>query len=112
MRVKQLAAERRAELEAELPRLVERLVALGARKIVLFGSLARGDIGVASDIDLLVVLDMPGRFMDRLTAVYDAMQQRVGVDALVYTSAELEELSQTRPFIQQILREGRVLYEA
>lgn len=106
------AETRRAELEAELPKLVERLVRLGARRIVLFGSLARGSVGRASDIDLLVVLDMPGRYMDRLGAVYDAMRHTVAVDALVLTSEEFAELRQTRPFIREIDREGKLLYAA
>lgn len=100
----------RHELEGALPGIVERLVRLGAKRIVLFGSLARGDVGPTSDIDLLVVLDMPGRYADRLTAVYDAMEATVGVDAIVLTSDELAELSRTRAFIRDILATGRVLH--
>jgi len=37
------AAARRTQLEAELPGLVRRLVELGAKRVVLFGSLARGE---------------------------------------------------------------------
>ncbi len=106
------SAERRAELEAELPGIVERLIKLGARRIVLFGSLVSGEVGPMSDIDLLVVLDRPGRFMDRLGAVYEAMEQRVAVDAIVLTSAELAELAESRTFIRQILETGRVLHAA
>lgn len=105
-------AELRARLEAALPKIVEQLAAIGAKKIVLFGSLARGEVARSSDIDLIVVLDAPGRFMDRLTAVYRALDVDVGVDALVYTSKELAELTATRPFIQRALREGRLLYAA
>lgn len=102
----------RARLEAELPKLVERLVAIGAKRIVLFGSLVTGDVRSSSDIDLLVVLDVPGRFMDRLGAAYEAMRPRVGVDAIVYTSEEYAELSRSRPFVRRINETGRVLYEA
>lgn len=113
MRVwREASAARRAALEAELPKLVRQLVDLGAKRVVLFGSLARGDVRSTSDIDLLVVLDVPGRFADRLRAVYEAIDPGVGVDALVYTSDELDELSRTRPFVQRILREGRELYAA
>ena len=54
------AADRRTELEAELPLIVERLVRLGASKIVLFGSLARGEVGPTSDIDILQVRSAVG----------------------------------------------------
>jgi len=104
--------EHRARLEAALPKIVQQLAVIGARKIVLFGSLARGEVARSSDIDLIVVLDAPGRFMDRLTAVYEALDVDVGVDALVYTSEEFAELAATRPFIQRALREGRLLYAA
>lgn len=105
-----IAGDRQRELEDALPAIVERLVKLGAKRIVLFGSLARGDIGPMSDIDLLVVLDMPGRYADRLTAVYDAMDARVGVDALVFTTDELARLAETRAFVRDILANGRVLH--
>lgn len=104
------SAARRAQLEDALPGIVERLVALGARKVILFGSLATGQVAPTSDIDLIVVLDRPGRFADRLGAVYDAMQAQVGVDALVYTPAEFDDLARSRAFVRQAVREGRVLY--
>ena len=106
------AEARGAELEAELPNVVERRIRLGAKRIILFGSLAEGKVGRASDIDLLVVLDGPGRYMDRLGAVYDAMRPAVAVAALVLTPEEFEELRQTRPFIKRIAERGRVLHEA
>jgi predicted nucleotidyltransferase len=40
----------RARLEAEIQRLVEQLKAMGATKVILFGSLARGQISLFSDI--------------------------------------------------------------
>ncbi len=104
---------RRARLEAALPGIVERLKAIGATRVVLFGSLARGDVGKRSDLDLIVVLDRPGRFLDRLAFVDEALADRdFPIDLLVYTSEEFAELSQTRPFVRRAMREGRVLYEA
>ncbi len=94
--------------------MVERLKRLGARRVILFGSLARGDVGKRSDLDLIVVLDAaPPRFLDRLALVDEALRERdVPLDVLVYTTSELAELSRTRPFLRRALREGRVLYEA
>ena len=105
--------DRRARLEHVLPGLVDRLKALGARRVILFGSLARGDVGKRSDLDLIVVLDAPGRFLDRLALVDEALRERdVPLDVLVYTTEEFAELSRTRAFLRRALREGRVLYEA
>jgi len=104
---------RRSRLEAALPGMVERLKTLGAKRVVLFGSLARGEVGKRSDVDLIVVLDAPGRFLDRLALVDETLRDRdVPLDALVYTSEEFAELSHSRPFLRRALREGRVLYEA
>jgi uncharacterized protein len=46
--------ERRQRLQAALPAVVQRLVSeFGVTKVVLFGSLARGEAGLESDVDLL-----------------------------------------------------------
>lgn len=94
--------------------MVEQLRALGAIRVILFGSVARGDAGKRSDLDLIVVLDnAPRRFLDRLALVDEALRDReVPLDVLVYTSEEFAELSHTRPFLRRALREGRVLLEA
>ncbi len=103
---------RKAKTEAELPGLVEKLKAKGAKKIILFGSAARGDVGPASDLDLIVVLDTAMSFKDRLAYVYDDLDNGVAVDILPYTAEELEELQRTRPFGERAVREGRVVHEA
>jgi predicted nucleotidyltransferase len=61
-------AQDRARLEQETARLVEQLKAMGAKKIVLFGSLARGELSLFSDIDLLVLFDddRPSRELTRV----------------------------------------------
>jgi hypothetical protein len=41
------------------------------RKVLLFGSLARGDARDHSDIDMIVVKDTQLRFLDRLDELYD-----------------------------------------
>ena len=42
---------------------------------------------------------------------YERIEPRVGLDLLAYTPQEFDAIRE-RPFIQQALREGRVLYEA
>lgn len=49
------SVEERTRLETSVRRAAERLKQLGARRVVLFGSAARGDwIGSLSDVDLAV----------------------------------------------------------
>ena len=80
---------------------------------VLFGSWARGTQTRHSDIDLLIVTDTKKRWLDRdqdYAEIYGLFPGQ-GVDLLIYTPGELEEICH-RPFIQRILREGKVVYES
>ncbi len=98
------------ELNAELERILSRLKKdPSVRKVLLFGSLARGDARDYSDIDLIVVKDTQMRFFDRLDEFYD--DAREAMDILVYTPQEFEEMKE-RPFVKRALREGKMLYEA
>ncbi|HBT19929.1 MAG TPA: nucleotidyltransferase domain-containing protein [Peptococcaceae bacterium] len=105
------AEKRKKILTEELKRIVSTAAEMGAEKIILFGSLARGDVGRESDIDLLIVKKTNKRFLDRLDEFYSRIQPRVAVDVLVYTPEELESLAETRRFVKEILAEGVVVYE-
>lgn len=99
-----------ADLEAEAPRLAQAAAEMGAQRVVLFGSAARGNAGLSSDLDLLVVWDTPLDFLERTVEAYRRLQPRVALDLLVYTPAEMERMAE-RPFIRRALEEGKVLYE-
>jgi predicted nucleotidyltransferase len=73
-------------------------------------SLARGNVGSTSDIDLIVVEDTDKRFLDRLAEVYAAVVPRKGLDVLVYTPEEFEAMSQCSSLVRKAVSEGRVLY--
>lgn len=104
--------EQRPRIERELRRVVEALGRLGAQRIVLFGSHARGDFNEASDIDLMVILDTKERMVERIERVLEVIDSELTVEPLVYTPEEFERLNTGRgQLIQTIEREGRVLYE-
>lgn len=90
--------------------MAKQLKRLGAEKIVLFGSLARDEISLFSDVDLLVVFDDPRSARELTRWVYQNVDAREGVDILAYNHDSLRRLSD-RPFLRQILQEGRVLHE-
>lgn len=95
--------------------IVRRIVAtMHPRKIVLFGSRARGEARPSSDIDLLVIADSDEPRYRRSRALYGALRHiMVPMDILVYTPNEVEEWSQVRQaFVTSVVREGKVLYEA
>lgn len=95
-----------------IDRIVSGLMAYQPEKIILFGSMARGDADEYSDIDLIVVKDTKQRFVRRLVEITAFLPPDIAVDVLVYTPTELEAmLAEGNPFIEHALEEGKVLYE-
>ncbi|MDI6823004.1 MAG: nucleotidyltransferase domain-containing protein [Bacillota bacterium] len=97
-------------LKSELRRIANQLRQMGAQKIILFGSYARGRADALTDLDLVAVMDSQLPFVERTAKAYRHIVPRVAADILVYTPDEWERM-QDRPFGQQVLREGKVLYE-
>jgi predicted nucleotidyltransferase len=82
-------------------------------RIILFGSYARGDEGLDSDLDLFIVLDSDLPRYRRAVAFYQALSGLgVAKDIVVYTPAEVEEWKTAScSLVATVLREGTVLYE-
>jgi uncharacterized protein len=99
----------RVELRQEMERLTREAGALGVERVLLFGSMARGEEGLTSDLDLIMVWDTELAFAERTTAMYARLQPRVACDILVYTPAEMVHMAD-RPFVKRALAEGRELY--
>jgi predicted nucleotidyltransferase len=95
--------------------LVRRIVdAVHPLRIILFGSATRGEIGVDSDLDVLIV--MPEGIHRRRTA-QDVHQRLFGfpvpVDVLVATPGDLEKHKDNIGLIYyRVLREGKEIYAA
>ena len=87
--------------------------AVAPEKIILFGSLAYGKPTMDSDIDLLIVMPSRKRPVERARAISNLFLHRhFGMDILVRTPAELRErLSIGDDFFQEIMENGKVLYE-
>jgi len=82
-------------------------------KVVLFGSLPRGSQTKKSDLDLMIITKTDKRFFERyeqFEIIHDIINDRA-VDMLIYTADELSRISH-RPFIKQILSEGKTIYES
>ncbi len=101
--------------DALLAEIVRRMLTVGSpRKIVLFGSHARGDARPESDLDLLVVEDSCDEPSHKRATAYRMALTGLhpDKDILVYTTSEIEEWSAVpQAFTTTALREGRVLYE-
>ena len=96
-------------LDELLPTLIEEYE---PERIVLFGSMARGNVGEWSDLDLLIVKETSDSFLERSKEVALLCRALVGADYLVYTPDELDEMIERgNPFLLEALKEGRTLYE-
>ena len=86
----------------------------GVCKAILFGSFARGEPSLRSDLDLILVQETEKRFLERYDGLLLDLGKRVpdrDLDVLIYTPEELERMAH-RPFVATALREGKVIYES
>ena len=83
------------------------------QRIILFGSLASGEVNETSDLDLLIIKETPLPFYERLREVALLCPLVVGADLLVYTPDEVELASrENRFFREEILGKSREVYRA
>jgi hypothetical protein len=71
-------------------------------QIGYFGSYARGDWGVSSDLDLVIILESSEQPFERRSAEWDTTELPVPADVLVYTKGGWQSLSQQRRFHQTL----------
>lgn len=103
------------QFDKEIEKIVNQLVRLyGPEKIILFGSLAKGQIKQGTDIDLFIIKsDVPKLGVDRIRQLDALIKYKLATDFIVYKPQELEQrLKLGDPFVKTILKEGKVLYDA
>lgn len=93
-----LRARARAEAALAASRIGDRV---GAERVLLFGSLARGSFGSDSDIDLAVEGLAPGRLVDAMAAAEEGCPFKIDIVPLHAARPEL---------VRRILDEGTVLW--
>jgi hypothetical protein len=100
-------------IEEKLRRVVHRVIeAMAPQEVWLFGSFARGDWHELSDVDLLIVAEVEGRFIDRDLMLSDINDTGLPVQAVIYTPQEYEELvAAGQSFVMGALEDGVKLYE-
>ncbi len=78
-----------------------------------FGSYARGDWGVGSDLDLVVIVDHTTEPFERRSLTWDLSPLPVPAELLVYTAAEWQALlEEGGRFARTLERETVWVYEA
>ena len=104
-------------IDRETNKIIKRFINLiiekfNLKKIIIFGSFARGDYHKGSDLDLVIVGEFKERFIDRIGKIIELNDSDLGIDAMVYTEEEFQKMiKERRPFIEQALEEGIVVYE-
>ncbi|OGW54436.1 MAG: hypothetical protein A2Z46_06995 [Nitrospirae bacterium RBG_19FT_COMBO_55_12] len=105
--------ERKKSLQDELARIIGVIkTEYRPEKIILFGSLAGGEMHEWSDIDLLIVKETAKRPIERNIELFRLIQPKVGIDLFIYTPQEYEYLLKEKvSFLLNILKTGKTVYE-
>ena len=101
--------------DEEISKILNQLINLyKPQKVILFGSLAMGQMHEGSDIDLFIIKnDVPELGVDRIRQLDGMIKYGLATDFIVYKPQELaQRLKIGDPFIKNILDNGKVLYEA
>jgi len=87
---------------------------INVKKVILFGSAARGKMHRDSDIDLIILSPdfKKMEFMERLillSRLREGMKKSAPMDIFGYTPEEFEKLSKESVVLKEAKKEGRVI---
>lgn len=104
------------QYKKQVNQVLKALLSYDPQKVILFGSVARGEAKKNSDLDLFIIKKTKKRFTERSYEVVDrylsSIDYHFPVDVVIYTPSEFEKAKkENRIFLEKILREGRILYE-
>ena len=94
-------------------RVIKRIIrSYRPKKIIVFGSFARGDVHQGSDLDLVIIKNTKERFLKRMDRILDLCDGEIAVEPLIYTEDEFERmLEEGNDFLETVVSEGKVVYE-
>ena len=83
------------------------------QRIILFGSSACGQADTDSDVDIMVVLPYAGKSWEVATQIRNRLRSSFPLDLIVRSPDQVRErLAMADPFLREVVRHGKVLYEA
>ena len=93
--------------------LIESLLPCDPERLYVFGSWARDEEDMLSDLDVVVIQETPLPFFERLRKVSSLLPQQMGaVDILVYTPEEFTTMQREgNAFAEMIAEEGSLIYD-
>lgn len=102
--------KRKARLEEALHSITAQLKAMGALKIVLFGSLAENQVDVHSDLDVLVIMPSSKSTKEWMGIIYECVERGVASEIIVWNESDFAQHLPRSRFLQHIVQ-GKVVYE-
>lgn len=114
--IEKLAQDKlRAIPSQTLQEIVSRIVEVAhPKRLILFGSGARGDMGLESDIDILVIVEPPTHRGELSERIYRNLHGvSLPVDVVVVTEDDVQKYSgKIGTILPPALKDGVVIYEA
>ena len=94
-------------------RIINRIIrSYRLKKIIVFGSYARGDIHQGSDLDLVIIKNTKEKFLKRMERVLDLCHGEIAVEPLIYTEAEFKKMiNEGNKFSETVVDEDKAVYE-
>lgn len=108
------ALARKEALEAELDRILPIIIEkYQPEKIILFGSLATGEVHEWSDIDLAIIKETPLNYFERLLELNRMIDSHLATDVFIYRPEEFStKVAEGHYFfVDEIIGRGRIIYE-
>jgi predicted nucleotidyltransferase len=97
-----------AEFESIKSQIIQKI---DPDKILLFGSLAKKNVSLTSDIDIIIIKETERSFKERMNELYSIIDYRYPTDMFYYTPDEIQRLKEKNYFIKHALSEGIWIYE-
>lgn len=97
---------------------IQKLYGQHLRTIILYGSYARGDFREDSDVDIMVLVDLPSEKLDEYSDALAEIDFEYNVDYDIWMMPVVKNIEhfnhwvKAYPFYSNVQKEGVILYEA
>lgn len=87
------------------------------KKIILYGSYARGDFDVDSDIDIMLIIDGDEKSVNKLNDLLTNIEVRINLEnnvilvPIIMNEKKFLKYENIVPFYRNVVKEGVTLYE-
>lgn len=100
-------------MEKKVRQLIDSLLPYEPDRLYLFGSWAREEEDILSDMDIVVIKNTSSPFFDRLREVSRLLPAKIGgVDIFVYTPEEFKKMGRDgNAFVEMVKEEGLIIYD-